>query len=401
MALFEATIATPTKISLPVAAECWICNLDKEGCRTPKMKPSGKGKRGILIVGEAPGEDEDKRGRQFVGRTGRELRDVLEKFGVRPDIDCRFTNAAICRPPNNKLPMSAIGHCRPNLMKTIEDFEPKVILLLGSKAVRSLCGFFLNEEGKSTMSRWAGWRIPSQEPNTWICPTFHPSYIMREEKKNYYPVLRRMWENHIKRAVRLKDKPWKKPPDYAGVVNIVKDPDKVPVALKMLTFQHDAVSFDFETNCIKPHSKKAKIVSCAVSNGDLAISYPWHGKAIDATVELLKSKIKKVGFNMKFELGWAATKLGIRVRNFEHCGMITSHGLDNRHGINSLRFQSFVLLGVKDYDSHIKPYLQSKDDSGYSLNRIEELPLDDLLLYGGIDALVEYHVWRKQKERFK
>lgn len=401
MPLFEASVPAAT-ISLPTVPECWLCRLDK-GCHTPKMKVSGHGKKGILIVGEAPGEEEDRQGRAFVGRTGQELREVLERLGVNPNRDCWFTNALICRPPGNKIPnLKMIGHCRPNLTKTIEKLSPKVVLLLGAKAVRSLIGPMMGKEDPGGISTWAGWRIPCRNPNVWICPTYHPSYVLREEKRNYYPVLRRMWEDHIKAAVKQKEKPWKKVPDYAKQVTVVKSDRRAAVILKMMTFQGATVAFDFETNCLKPDGPRSKIVSCAVSDGATTVAYPWHGRAIDATAAMLKDKnVRKIGYNLKFEDRWCRAKLGFGVRNWIHDGMITAHGLDNRGGISSLRHQAFILCGQEDYDSHIKPYLMSKDDSGNSENRITELPLDDLLLYNGLDALLEYKVWEKQKEKFR
>ena len=398
MPLFDNT--PMTAVSLPTVPECWACGLYKGDIHHPKMKPTGKGHKGILIVGEAPGEDEDKQGRQFVGRTGRELRNVLAVNAIDPDKDCWFTNALICRPPNNKIPkLTMIGNCRPNLMNTIEELQPKVILLLGAKSVRSLIGHLMVDEKRTGIRQWAGWQIPCRRPNAWICPTFHPSYILREEKRNYYPVLRRMWEQHIRTAVRLKERPWKKVPDYAGQVVCEKSHRGAALLVKMLCFEGNTLAFDFETNMLKPDSKRSRIVSCSVSDGHTTVAYPWHGKAIEYTLKMLRAKnIRKVGYNLKFEDRWVRAKYGFGVRNWLHDGMNVAHGLDNRGGISSLRFQAFALLGQEDYDSHIKPYLKSKEDGGYEENRIDQLPLDDLLLYNGLDSLMEYKVWEKQME---
>ena len=74
--------------------------------------------------------------------------------------------------------------------------------------------------------------------------------------------------------------------------------------------------------------------------------------------------------------------------------MLAAHVLDNRPGITSLKFQAFVLLGQENYNSHIKPFLKAK--KGSKFNRIHELDLNDLLLYGGLDSYLEYWVAMKQ-----
>src|SRR6185503_19587936 len=93
---------------------CGACGLLKT-CESPKMAPYGKGKRGVLIVGEAPGQSEDERGRPFVGKSGQFLRGTLEGLGFDMDRYAWTTNALICRPPNNQTPDNKrISYCRPN-----------------------------------------------------------------------------------------------------------------------------------------------------------------------------------------------------------------------------------------------------------------------------------------------
>lgn len=401
MSLFQRTSLTVRPASpLALVPKCGLCKL-YEGCRSPKMKPTGKGKRNILVVGEAPGEDEDRRGIQFVGKTGVFIRDILKESGLSPDRDCTFTNALICRPPNNKIKdLKKIDYCRPNLLKTIEESEPEVILLLGAKSLKSLVGHLMNEDPKG-IRRWAGFQIPCRKPNAWICPTFHPSYIMREEKKPNYQVLLRRFKDDIRRAVKLKGRPWKKVPDYKSQVQTITSPKVAAEYIRAFTANGEPVAFDYETNMLKPDTKRARIVTCGISDGATTVAYPWHGEAIKATKELLKSKVKKIGYNLPFENRWTKAKLGFWVNNFAHCGMNTAHGLDNRPGISGAKFQAFVLLGQEDYSAHIKPFLRSKEDGGNSVNRIDEVPLNDLLLYNGLDALVEYLIWEKQMEVLK
>ena len=68
--------------------KCGLCGLYKN-CISPKMPPTGKGRKKILIVAEAPGEEEDKRNTQLIGRAGKYTRRVLKTLNIDLDIDCR------------------------------------------------------------------------------------------------------------------------------------------------------------------------------------------------------------------------------------------------------------------------------------------------------------------------
>lgn len=110
MSFFTHADLQGAKRSLPTLPQCGKCGLFKT-CQSPKMPPSGKGERRILFVGEAPGEVEDLRGEQFVGKTGKELRRVLRGLHLELD-DCVKTNAASCRPPNNDLDPRTVEYCQ-------------------------------------------------------------------------------------------------------------------------------------------------------------------------------------------------------------------------------------------------------------------------------------------------
>jgi DNA polymerase len=360
------------------------------------MKPSGLGRKKILVVAEAPGNKEDSKGTQLIGDSGQRLRRTLNRIGLDLDKDCWKTNAIICRPPNNETPDSKqIECCRPNLIQTIEKLKPNVVILLGEVALESLLATqWLGELGE--MTKWAGWCIPSHQPNVWVVPTFHPSYLLRKQS----PVLDKMFRRHLKRAVsKCKTRPWGIVPNFKNHVDIIYRPYKAAKILNMMREKGGCVAFDYETNCLKPDKKKAQIISCSVCwNGKKTIAFPWERETIEATSELLKSPLLKIASNLKFENRWTKKFLGHYVNNWWLDTMIASHVLDNRKGITSIKFQSFIHLGVKTYDKHIKPFLNSTK-TGY--NRIHQLHTEDLLLYNGLDSLLEYLVAMKQYRMFK
>ncbi len=125
-----------------------------------------------LIIGEAPGADEDKQGEPFVGRAGQLLNEMLRAIGLRRE-QVFITNVLKCRPPDNRDPQHAeIEQCLPYLRRQIELLQPKVILVVGRIAAQAL----LNVEtpvGKlrGKLHQYAG--VP-------LVVTYHPAYLLRK-----------------------------------------------------------------------------------------------------------------------------------------------------------------------------------------------------------------------------
>lgn len=373
--------------------KCGACGLYKV-CKSPKMEPSGKGRKRILIVGEAPGKDEDEQGKQFVGKTGKRLENELRKIGIDMRVDCRITNALICRPPGNKIEDdNRIDYCRPNLIQTVEEFKPTVVILLGAKPVESMMPYLWRENDIGGISKWAGWRIPSQKINAWVCPTYHPSHVEREEN----PVVDRLFARHLAEACAKEGRPFDVVPNYESDVEVIMKPREAAVAIREMIKDGRDCAFDYETNALKPDGDDFVVVSCSISNDDRTIAFPWHKQAIEAMYEFVKSPLGKVASNLKFEERVTKKVFRRGVRNWKLCTMNAAHILDGRPDITSIKFQSFVLLGQDSYDDHIKPLLKSK--KGQRLNQIiEEVDLRKLLLYNGLDSLLEIKVGKIQGE---
>lgn len=386
-----------------VIPRCGQCGLYRT-CQAPKMAPTGQGRKKILILGEAPGKTEDEyvdkrtgqKGKQFIGESGEYLRDTLEQFGINPDRDCWFDNSLRCRPPGNKLPSNPvplIEACRPNILKTIRELSPNVIILLGATACKSLIPVLWKDE-VGQAGTWGSWRIPSQVANAWVCPTFHPAYLIRQPG----PTLELKFRQDIEAAVKLRSKPWKIVPDYPSQVEIIYRPSEASKAIREMVRkairQEVPIAADYETNCLKPEYEGADIVSCSMSMGSWTISYPWAGEAIESTSWMWQQPVRKIASNLKFEDRWTRYFLRHPIRAWYWDTMIAAHLLDNRDKVTSVKFQAFVLLGVKAWNEHIEPYLESKGAN--HLNRIRELDMKELLLYGGLDSLLEWLVAKKQ-----
>lgn len=386
-----------TKEPAPREPQCGACKLYKS-CKSPKMEPTGKGKKRILVIAEAPGKEEDKKGIQLVGNSGRELEKTLRNLGVSMRKDCVLTNAVICRPPDNATPnRDQIEYCRPNLDDTIKKYNPEIIIPIGAVSMRSLIEHVWKKDPGS-IGRWAGFNIPSQRLNSWICPTYHPAFVLREKKSDVPGIL---FNRHLAAAVKHKGRPFKKVPNYGAEVRKIRSPKEAAKEIKRFHKDGGDVAFDYETNRLKP-DENSIIVSCSLClRGKDTIAYTWQGPAIKATGALLLDKrVPKIAANIKFEDRWTRVAFGKKVANWKWCTQTMAHVLDNRRGITSVKFQAFVRLGQDAYDEHIKEFLQSK--RGKSINRIlEEIDLDDLLLYNGMDSLLEYHIMKHQENELK
>lgn len=370
---------------------CGACGLLKT-CKSPKMTPYGKGKRGVLIVGEAPGESEDEQGRPFVGKSGSFLRSVLDGLGFDMDRLAWVTNALICRPPHNQTPDDKrISYCRPNLFNTIQRLQPKVILTLGRSALCSLLGpYWTGDVG--SMDRWTGWTIPLE--SYWVCPTWHPAYLLRMKSG----LMDRLFREHLKRALSLASVPVPSNVMKDFQPRLLYEDREIYEAIRSVALNGDGwAAVDYETNCLKPEWPKGRIVLCSISNGKETISYPWTPKAKLATGMFLREpRVKKISSNLKMEERWSIKEFGHGVTNWGWDVMLASHCLDNRSGICSLKFQSFVRMGVPSYNDKQAAYLESVKGEPY--NRIAELDIHRLLHYGATDSYLEYHLARLQRK---
>jgi len=118
---------------------CTKCPL----CKSRKLAVPGDGKTSakVMLIGEAPGREEDETGHPFVGAAGRFLDHVLEGTGVKRD-DLFITNIVKCRPPKNRAPrVNEIETCVSNyLIEQIELIDPRLIMLLGGVAAKKILG---------------------------------------------------------------------------------------------------------------------------------------------------------------------------------------------------------------------------------------------------------------------
>lgn len=372
---------------------CGACKLNKT-CHSPKMQAVGKGEKQILIIAETPGKKEDIRGTQLIGSPGKFLTRILKKNGIDIKKDCRKINAVLCRPPKGKKPKEGhIEACRPNLLNEIKNNPPKLIISLGTSAIHSLLGHRWPRD-LGGIQKWRGWNIPDQDLDIWICPTYHPQYVIRESIKN--PAAELLFNKDIKRALKYLKKPI---PDYKikkeNIELLIEFNDVLKYLKSFIKNPPLIIAFDYETTGLKPHLKKHRIVTCSFSkDSETATAFVVTNRIKPYLKEIFSNpKIWKIAANMKFEESWTKEKIKTPVINWGFDTMIASHYLDNRPSITSLKFQAFVKYGIIDYSSHIEPFLKgNKEDGGNSFNRIHEIDINELLLYNGYDSILEFRL---------
>jgi DNA polymerase len=148
---------------------CRLCRLAK----TRKKGVPGEGgmRKKVMFVGEGPGEQEDLSGRPFVGRAGKLLDKMIAAIGLSRD-DVYITNIVKCRPPENRDPKpDEVVACWPYLEKQIAILQPRVIVTLGSPAVKTLLD---TDDGISLLRG----KVHDFQ-GTPLLATFHPAYLLR------------------------------------------------------------------------------------------------------------------------------------------------------------------------------------------------------------------------------
>lgn len=150
---------------------CQKCPLAKT--RTHAVPGEGNLDADLMFVGEAPGRDEDIQGRPFVGRAGQLLTKIIHAMKFQRE-EVYITNVVKCRPPGNRNPQGdEIASCKDYLLTQIERIQPKVIVTLGKVAA----DFFIRSSLGMTALRGDFYDFH----NIKVMPTFHPSYLIRNE----------------------------------------------------------------------------------------------------------------------------------------------------------------------------------------------------------------------------
>lgn len=146
----------------------------------------------LMIVGEAPGTEEDRQGKPFVGRSGQLLDQILQSVKFDPENDVFITNSVFRLPPGDdgkplrKPTSDEIAYYKPYLLEIIRLINPEIMLLTGNVACESLLG----QTGITKLrGQWF------QVGGRWAMPIFHPAYLLRNPSRNPGSPKALMWQD--------------------------------------------------------------------------------------------------------------------------------------------------------------------------------------------------------------
>jgi uracil-DNA glycosylase family 4 len=160
------------------------CPLHKDA--TNAVFSDGNPKSKIMLIGEAPGHDEDTEGKPFVGRSGKLLDKMLNAINLDRE-KVYIANIIPWRPPANRKPTEEeINICLPLIHKHIELISPEVLLLLGSTSTYAL----LKDKTPITKIRGKWFPLNINGKIIQAMPTFHPAFLLRQQKQKKY-----VWED--------------------------------------------------------------------------------------------------------------------------------------------------------------------------------------------------------------
>ena len=215
------SVYTDLKVMRGIAKTCVRCDLAKTRTQVvfgdgPYVPP---GEIGIMMMGEAPGEDEDKQGKPFVGRSGKLLNTLLEQAGLKRDT-IWVTNTNKCRPVliegksvKNRAPNPAEQKaCEIWWQNEIDLLKPQIILCLGATAAKKILD---NKGFMITKDRGKWFQGPK---NTEVLVSYHPSYVMRQQGEAYTAIKETVVEDFrevVRRLEALRSgkaplQPWQK-----------------------------------------------------------------------------------------------------------------------------------------------------------------------------------------------
>jgi DNA polymerase len=151
----------------------------------------------VMLIGEAPGRDEDLQGLPFVGRSGQLLDRMLNAIGLDRSTSAYITNVIFWRPPGNRPPTpEEAAICAPFLIRHIELKQPKVMLLLGGTPVKHILNI---EEGITKIrGRWGRYVVNGVEIP--VLPTFHPAYLLRTPSAK-----KQAWQDLVSLKLKLRE----------------------------------------------------------------------------------------------------------------------------------------------------------------------------------------------------
>jgi uracil-DNA glycosylase family 4 len=336
----------------------------------------------LVIVGQAPGWEEEREGRPFVGASGRKLFSVLATLGIDRD-RCYITNIAKCKPPrradgtgDEEPSVTVKKHCHKAFFSEWAQIKGKVILVLGTPATKQMTRKSLSSVRGTVITE-----ISSPEPGldgpqktSYLC-TWHPAYILRA------PGHERLWVKDLSLLGGLLSPEGRKMAPFE-VISSDAECQRIGEFLLDLPLE-TSFSVDIETTTKTPFDADARILSLALAASGIPIVYVFDFRrlgpaGIDSVRRILTSGHGKIAQNAKFEYVWLKEKLGIEFKPVVFDPAAAQYLLDEGAGM-TVRLKQLVWRYLPEYGGY---------EDGIDPEKMQDLRIGDLARYNATDAYV-------------
>lgn len=355
----------------------------------------------ILFVGEAPGRDEDKQGKPFVGISGKILRDALAEMRIDP-ARVGISNTVRCRPPRNKKPgKTIVQSCTPQLVREIKARKPKVICALGNVPLEYLTG----QTGITTFTgRVLDCTLPGLEHHK-VVACLHPAYIARMD----HEMIRFIEAMEVVESL-VNDE--YTPLPGSGEYHVLYEFGAVMWLLDRIEAEATSLAYDTETGSLNWWQTDFDALLCHSFSFETGVGYtipwdhrdsPWReGRGREKEREIIARRIKailenpeieKLLQNAKFDAKHARAHLdGCEIYPYRDT-MLTHLVLDERQGTHGLKELAYTYTGLGGYEKELDDYIARHPEANPKRGgSYANVPGDILFTYAAMDADVTFRV---------
>jgi uracil-DNA glycosylase family 4 len=357
-------------------ADCDNCPYKENTAFVPTQYPSMKPK--VIILGEAPGQQEAKTGIPFTGPSGELLNNVLKHHGINRD-EAIITNACLCRPagPTEKPPKAALAACATRLHSEIQSSGVDTIIAVGNTGAQAV----LSDRGSITTLRVGPPKPYDLDPAIRVIPTWHPAYCLRSP--DAFP----SFVADVGKFNQREAKVWEEPQ-----VKIYDEPGMALLALQALIDNTDRAVIDIEVGIEKDfnyaHPEDFQMLCVGIAYAKKRTVVFGETAMADQNVRDLMRKyfsgIKLIAHNGKFDLRGLSPVVGLHKLWFDT--MLAHYALDERPGGHGLKVLSVELLGAPKYDDELKTYVPR--GGNYA-----DVPRDVLYKYNAMDVACTWELY--------
>lgn len=357
------------------------CDRCEELCGSRRKIVNGSGPRRakVAVIGQAPGREEDRRGRPFIGPAGTTLRQWLRAAKLNPDEDVYYTNATRCmgpldadgkeRAPNDE----EIGNCRDFLLEELAAVDPDVIVPAGAIALQSLYE-------KAPITQLRGAVIWHEELGRKMIPILHPASAFHVWSNEQYGIA------DLKKACKEAEEP-DGTYDGLGQYEVCLDVESVEDLADLIEREAELLAFDTETTSLDWQTGKVLCVGVSWEPGT-AYVVPVRGleakeywppakrkRVMAALRRIFGTDIQKVGQNGRFDQLFLGHDLGIEVKNYAFDTMLAYHLFHEEAG-HALDTLCNLYTNMGDYSREARPYKKN----------MASCPLEIIWKYQAADA---------------